>query len=78
MKEDKRLIAIHKNENGQVDSISFVKNVGLREVNDLLNEQEQERVKKQNDYDAIKQEVISLKEIVEKLKREIKVLKGEE
>lgn len=78
MKEDKRLIAIHKNENGHVDSISFVKNVGLREVNDLLNEQEEARVKKQNDYDTLKQEVVCLKEIVERLKHEIKVLKGEE
>ena len=78
MKEDKRLIAIHKNENGQCDSVSFVKNVGLREVNELLNEQEKVRVQKQNDLDSLKQDVNELKSIIAELKQEIKVLKGEE
>ena len=78
MEENKILVAIHKNGNNEIESVSIVKRVSELEYNALLNEQNICEKQRNEFLTTLVNEINELKKWNTKLSQEIKVLKGED
>lgn len=76
--EEKILVAINKNGNNEMESVSIVKRVSELEYNALLNEQNLCEKQRNEFFTTLVNEIKELKEEITNLKHEIKVLKGED
>ena len=76
--EEKILVAIHKNGNNEIESVSIVKRVSELEYNALFNEQNICEKQRNEFLTTLANEINELKKWNTKLAHEIKVLKGED
>lgn len=76
--EEKILVAIHKNCNNEIESVSIVKRVSELEYNALFNEQNICEKQRNEFLTTLVNEINELKKWNTKLAHEIKVLKGED
>lgn len=76
--EEKILVAISKNGNNEIESVSIVKRVSELEYNDLLNKQNLCEKQRNEFFATLVNEIKVLREEITYLKHEIKVLKGED
>lgn len=76
--EEKILVAINKNGNNEIESVSIVKRVSELEYNDLLNKQNLCEKQRNEFFATLVNEIKVLREEITYLKHEIKVLKGED
>lgn len=76
--EEKILVAITKNGNNEIESVSIVKRVSELEYNDLLNKQNLCEKQRNEFFTTLVNEINELKKWNEKLSKEIQVLKGED